>query len=295
MKLSGSIVALVTPMFINGDVDYSSLEELVEKQIESGTDAIVILGSTGEAITLNVKEKIAIIEHVVKKANGRIPIIVGSNQNGTIQTIEQTKKFSELGVDAFLLSCPAYVKPTQEGLKTHFKKIAQSIDLPIFLYNIPGRACCDLEPNSVIELSKIPNIVGIKESSGEVDRVATIVNGTESDFIVLSGDDNLALRMIKSGAKGVVSVAANLVPSLIKELTKNALAKNFNIAAEIEQKITKLNEKLFVESNPIPVKWALYKLGLIDKGIRLPLTFLSPEYQGQVNEVLKIEGILIKS
>ncbi len=289
---SGSVVALVTPMHMDGAVDYSNLNSLIELHIKEGTDAIVILGSTGEASTIDLDEKILIIKSVVKQAAGRIPIIVGSNQNGTDQTIEITKRFAALGANGCLLACPSYVKPTQEGLKLHFTKIAEEVDIPIILYNIPGRTCCDLLPETVMELSCLANIVGIKEASCDVTRVSKIVKNAPSDFVVLSGEDKLTLNMIQEGARGVISVTANIAPKLVKELIKNALAENFDIAEAIDHKLSTLNEKLFVESNPIPVKWALNRLGIINKGIRLPLTHLSKRYTSELDSALNIDGLI---
>ncbi|NQY42897.1 MAG: 4-hydroxy-tetrahydrodipicolinate synthase [Legionellales bacterium] len=289
---TGSIVALITPMYKDGSIDYSTLNNLIELHIREGTDSIVILGSTGEASTIDLDEQISIVKSVVKQSAGRIPIIVGSNQNGTQKTIDVTKKFVELGVDACLLACPGYIKPTQEGLHAHFSKISSSVDIPLILYNIPGRTCCDLLPETVIELSKLPNIIGIKESSCKLQRVSQILDKCSSDFTLLAGEDKLALSMLQEGAKGVISVTANLAPILVKELIMNALAKKFDIAQTIDHKLSILYEKLFVETNPIPVKWAMNKLGIIDSGIRLPLTNLSPIYEDEVSRILSVDGLI---
>ncbi len=285
--LKGCMVALVTPMNNDGSIDFPSLNGLVDFHLESGTDALVILGSTGEASTITPSEKEEITKAVLKKVNGKIPVIVGTSEQGTEKTIELTRKMASLGVDACLIAPPPYIKPTQEGLKAHFSKIAQLVDIPIILYNHPGRTASDLSPELVGVLCQEPNIVAIKEASGFIERVAEIKKIAGNEFPVFSGDDPMNLDMIKHGADGVISVTANVAPKLVKEMVTLALAQDFSKADQVESKLAKLNEHLFVESNPIPIKWALYKLKYIEKGIRLPLLPLSSKYDADMSGALE--------
>lgn len=282
----GSLVAMVTPMLSDGSVDYKSAQKLVDMHISANTDGLVILGSTGEGTMLEHEEKLDFIRAIKDFSMGKIPVIVGCSGNSTAQTVQLAKSIDSIGVDGLLVPTPAYSKPTQNGLILHFTKIAQAVDLPIILYNNPPRAACDLISDSVIELSKLDNVISIKESSGELSRVSSILENATNGFVVLSGDDQMTLDMISKGASGVISVSCNVVPKLIKSLVDSASIGDIANAKLIDQKISCINEKLFVESNPIPVKWAMWRLGLIDDGIRLPLTRLSENYYTEIENAL---------
>lgn len=282
----GCLVALVTPMSPSGSIDDTSLRQLVEHHISAGVDGIVLLGTTGESATLTADEREHVIRTVVKQVKGRLPIIVGSSANGTLQTIELTKQAMNLGADACLVMTPSYIKPTQEGLLQHFSTIANEVPIPLILYNNPGRTACDMEPETVARLAKIPNIVGIKEASGSLAHAQKILSLCGDSLDVFSGDDDLTLEMMKLGAKGVISTTANVAPHLVQELCDAVLNGDLHVATSLNKKLQGLYKQLFVESNPIPVKWALSHLGLIPQGIRLPLTALSEEHQGSVVSAL---------
>ena len=290
---SGSIVALVTPMDNHGHIDFETLEKLVEFHINSGTDAIVSVGTTGESATLSIDENVRVIEKTVEFAKGRIPIIAGAGANATSEAIVMTKLLRDSGVAGCLSVVPYYNKPTQEGMFQHFKAIAECTDLPQLLYNVPGRTGSDMKPETVARLAKINNIVGIKEATGDISRVTKIKELAGKDFIVLSGDDATSLDAMKLGAEGVISVTNNLAPKDMADMCRYALAGDFAKAEEINARLMRLHHDLFIESNPIPVKWAAYRLGLIKSAhLRLPLTVLSEEVQPKVEEALKIAGLL---
>lgn len=284
----GSIVALVTPMTSNGEVDLNELKKLVDFHIEAGTHAIVSVGTTGESATLSIDENVDVILKTVEFASGRIPVIAGTGANATSEAILMTKRLNGSGVAGCLTVVPYYNKPTQEGMYQHFKAIAECTDIPQILYNVPGRTGSDMRPETVARLAEIENIVGIKEATGDISRVASIKKLAGEDFIVLSGDDATALEAMKLGAEGVISVTTNVAPKLMAEMCEFALEGEFAKADIINQKLMPLHNDLFVEANPIPVKWACYKLGLISQPLlRLPLTVLSDEAQPVVASALK--------
>ena len=284
---SGSMVALVTPMSGDGSVDQKSLENLVEFHIENGTDAIVAVGTTGESATLNEKEHCQVIKSVVEMADNRIPVIAGTGANSTTEAIELTQCAMQAGADACLLVTPYYNKPTQEGLYLHFKKIAESVAIPQILYNVPGRTAVDMLPETIARLAGISNIVGIKEATGDLQRGKQIIDECGDKLDVYSGDDDTAMELILLGARGDISVTANIAPKAMHEMCTAALAGDRETASQINNRLAALHKKLFVESNPIPVKWALYEMGLIPEGIRLPLTPLDSQYYDVIRDAIK--------
>ena len=288
---SGTMVALVTPMQADGSVDDASLKALVEFHIENGTDSILAVGTTGESATLDMKEHSDVIKKVVEYVAGRVPVIGGTGANSTTEALELTKNAKDAGCDACLLVTPYYNKPTQEGLYQHYKFIAESVDIPQILYNVPGRTACDMQPETVQRLSKVKNIVGIKEASGSVERIKKLVELCGSDFGVYTGDDDLACDAILAGATCSVSVTANVAPKLMHDMTTAAVEKNEAVAREADSKLRALHDAMFVETSPMPVKWALYDMGLIPEGIRLPLVPLSADKYEVVREAMKQAGI----
>ncbi|NBI13561.1 4-hydroxy-tetrahydrodipicolinate synthase [[Haemophilus] felis] len=290
---SGSIVALVTPMDDHGEVDFVTLKKLVEYHIAAGTDAIVSVGTTGESATLSIDENVKTILKTVEFADGRIPVIAGAGANATSEAIVMTKLLNDSGVAGCLSVVPYYNKPTQEGMYQHFKAIAECTDLPQILYNVPGRTGSDMLPETVGRLSKIDNIVGIKEATGDLSRVQKIKQLAGEDFIFLSGDDPTGLESMKLGGQGVISVTNNVAAADMAKMCDLALAGKFEEAEQINQRLAGLHKNLFVESNPIPVKWAAYRLGLIPYPIlRLPLTILSEGAQPIVEDALKQAGLI---
>lgn len=286
MKIPGAIVALVTPMHTDGSVAFNHLEQLIDFHIHAGTSAILILGTTGESPTLSAEEKTAIIKTTVQHAKGRIPIIVGTGSNCTTSSITMTKQAEQLGADAALLVNPYYNKPTQEGLYQHYHAIATSSALPQILYNIPGRTSGDVLPETVIRLSQHKNIIGIKECSGDFDRVAQFRRHCRTDFQIWSGDDDNVGDFIPAGGDGVISVAANIAPQLVQAHCEALLNNDTNTAAPLGHKLKLLCSALFIETNPIPCKWALAQMGFIPTGIRLPLVPLSEQAKATVLEAL---------
>lgn len=284
---SGSMVALVTPMHADGRVDQASLEKLVEFHVENGTDAIIAMGTTGESATLNEKEHCQVIKQVVDMAANRIPVIAGTGANSTTEAIELTQCAMTAGADACLLVTPYYNKPTQEGLYQHFKKIAESVAIPQILYNVPGRTAVDMLHETVVRLSGIANIVGIKDATGDLQRGEKLIAECGDKLDIYSGDDATAMELILMGAKGDISVTANVAPKAMHEMCAAALAGDRAAAESINQRLLALHSKLFVESNPIPVKWALYEMGLIPEGIRLPLTVLDAQYHDVIRAAIK--------
>ena len=284
---SGSMVALVTPMHKDGSVDQESLARLVEFHVENGTDAIVAVGTTGESATLNEQEHCQTIKQIVELANNRVPVIAGTGANSTSEAIELTKCAMDAGADACLLVTPYYNKPTQEGLYQHFKTIAENVAIPQILYNVPGRTAVDMLPETVARLADIANIVGIKEATGDLQRGKQIMDECGDKLDVYSGDDATAMELILMGAKGDISVTANVAPKLMHEMCAAALAGDRETARRINERLIPLHQKLFVESNPIPVKWALYDMGLIPEGIRLPLTVLDAKYHEVIRDAVK--------
>ena len=291
--IQGSIVAIVTPMFEDGSVDWKGLEKLVEWHIEQGTNSIVAVGTTGEASTLSMAEHTQVIKEVIRVANKRIPIIAGTGANSTHEAIELTKEAKELGADAALLVTPYYNKPTQEGLYQHYKAIAAAADMPMILYNVPGRTGVDLDNETVIRLADIPQIIGIKDATGDVARGQALLEGLKGkDMTVYSGDDATAYQLIALGALGNISVTANVAPKEMSEVCAAAIAGDAERAEQLNAKVANLHNILFCESNPIPVKWALHDMGLIGAGIRLPLTPLAEQYRAPLHAALADAGVI---
>lgn len=291
-RLGGSIVAIVTPMQADGAVDYKCLEALVEWHIAEGTDGIVAVGTTGESATLDVDEHLEVIRRVIATAKGRVPVIAGTGANSTREAIELTRAAAAAGADACLVVTPYYNKPPQEGLFQHYKAIAEAVAVPIILYNVPGRTGCDMQPITVMRLARLPNIVGLKEAVGTAERRAALLAlPLPKDFVLLSGDDETAREAILAGFKGDISVTANIAPRLMHELCAAARAGDADKAAAIDQQLLPLHQHLFVEPNPIPVKWALHSMGRIPAGLRLPLVPLSTTAEPTVRAALKAAGI----
>ncbi|WP_368678265.1 4-hydroxy-tetrahydrodipicolinate synthase [Acinetobacter lactucae] len=290
--IQGSIVAIVTPMLKDGGVDWKGLEKLVEWHIEQGTNSIVAVGTTGEASTLSMEEHTQVIKEIIRVANKRIPIIAGTGANSTREAIELTKAAKDLGADAALLVTPYYNKPTQEGLFQHYKAIAEAVELPLILYNVPGRTGVDLSNDTAVRLAEISNIVGIKDATGDVPRGKALIEALNGKMAVYSGDDETAWELMLLGADGNISVTANIAPKAMSEVCAVAIAKDEQQAKALNNKIANLHNILFCESNPIPVKWALHEMGLIDTGIRLPLTPLAEQYREPLRNALKDAGII---
>ena len=288
----GSIVALITPM-THGEVNYEELKNLVEHHVQAGTHAIVSVGTTGESTTLSIEENVKVIKKTVEFADDRIPIIAGTGSNATSEAVTMTKLLANSGVAGCLSVVPYYNKPTQEGMYQHYKAIAESTDLPQILYNVPGRTGSDLKPETIGRLSKIENIVGVKEATGDLSRLPLIKELAGEDFIFLSGDDATGLESMKLGGQGVISVTNNVAAADMAKMCELALAGKFEEAEVINQRLNALHHDLFVEANPIPVKWAAYKLGLVSEpNLRLPLTTLSEEAQPKVLAALKQAGLI---
>lgn len=292
--IHGSIVALVTPMLNDGSVDWAALKKLVDWHVEQGTHAIVAVGTTGESATLDMQEHAEVIQAVIQAANGRIPVIAGTGANSTREAIELTQAAKDLGAAAALLVTPYYNKPTQEGLYQHHKAIAEAVDIPQILYNVPGRTGVDMSNDTIVRLSAIDGIIGVKDATGDLNRGHDLINRVPKDFAVYSGDDATAYRLILLGAKGNISVTANVVPDVMSQICEAALAGNREEAEQLNNSIAILHQILFCESNPIPVKWALSDMGMFGTGIRLPLTVLAESYQPQIHQALIDTGILTR-
>ncbi len=287
----GSMVAMITPMKEDGSVDGDALRRLVEFHVKAGTDAIVAVGTTGESATLDEPEHCQVISQVVELAAGRIPVIAGTGANSTSEAITLTRCAQQAGASACLLVTPYYNKPTQQGLYLHHKAVAEAVDISQILYNVPGRTACDMLPDTVARLAKIPNIIGIKEATGDLRRLHQIRELCGMDFAVYSGDDATGCEMMLQGGDGVISVTSNVAPNLMHEMCQAAMAGNRELAERLNQKLSGLHTALFVESNPIPVKWALMEMGLAAQGIRLPLTWLSESAQPKVKAAMQQAGI----
>ncbi|MES2624273.1 MAG: 4-hydroxy-tetrahydrodipicolinate synthase [Pseudomonadota bacterium] len=295
--ISGSIVALVTPMKPDGEIDYPTLTALVEWHVAEGTNAIVAVGTTGESATLTVEEHYQVIEHIVNVVAKRIPVIAGTGANSTSEAIEWTAAAKDIGADACLLVTPYYNKPSQRGLFEHYKKIASEVAIPQILYNVPGRTACDLLPDTIYELAKLPNIVGIKEATGNLARGKEIMARCGAEFLVYSGDDATALDLIIAGAQGNIGVTANVIPRIMARICKLGLAgqtdkTSAEEAQTLNAKIADLHRDLFLEANPVPVKWALQVMGKMDRGIRLPLVEFDPKFQAVLRSTLTKTGVL---
>jgi 4-hydroxy-tetrahydrodipicolinate synthase len=290
--LSGSLVAIVTPMLADGALDLPSLKSLIDWHVQQGTDGIVIVGTTGESPTVDVEEHCGLIRAAVEHAAGRVPVIAGTGGNSTREAIELTRYAKSVGADYSLSVVPYYNKPVQEGLYQHFRVIAEACELPMLLYNVPSRTVADMSNDTVLRLAQIPNIVGIKEATSNIDRVTDLLARKPRNFIVLSGDDSTGLSYIMLGGKGVISVTANVAPSPMHEMCAAALAGDYAKAIEVNNRLFPLHKNLFLESNPIPVKWALHKMGRIAAGIRLPLTPFDARYHETLAESLRGAGCL---
>lgn len=291
-RLQGSMTALVTPMTADGAVDYDALARLIEWQIESGTHALVAVGTTGESATLSMKEHGDVIEFFVKQVAGRIPVIAGTGANNTAEAIELTAHAKAVGADFALLVVPYYNKPTQEGLYQHYKTIAEAVDIPQILYNVPGRTVVDMNKDTVARLADISNIVAIKDATGDLVRGKALIERVGERLVVLSGDDPTALELMKFGAKGNISVTSNVAPKAMSEIFSLALAGKFDEASVINQGIEHLHKELFCESSPQPAKYALHKMGMIDTGIRLPLVWLSAGNQSIIDQALQKANLI---
>jgi 4-hydroxy-tetrahydrodipicolinate synthase len=288
----GSMVAIATPMQEDGSVDFNALDKLVDFHLQNQTDVIIPAGTTGESATLDHEEHCQVIKRVVDRVNGRVPVIGGTGANSTWEAISLTRCAAEAGVDACLLVTPYYNKPTQEGLYQHYKKIAEEVDIPQILYNVPSRTACDMLPATVARLAQLKNIVGVKEASGDMTRAVEIQQSCGPDFMVVSGEDGQAMESILAGGHGVISVTANVAPRLMHEMCAAALAGDREKAEALNAQLEDLHRDLFIESNPIPTKWSLHEMGLIPGGIRLPLTPLDEQYHETMRAALLKAGSL---
>lgn len=287
----GSIVALITPMHDDGRVDDDALRRLVDFHVAEGTCAIVAVGTTGESATLDHAEHCAVIRRVVELAAGRIPVIAGTGANSTTEAINLTQCARQAGADAALLVTPYYNKPTQEGLYLHHKAVAVAVDIPQILYNVPGRTACDMLPATTARLARIPNIIGIKDATGDLGRLNQLKESCGDGFDLFSGDDATACEFILGGGHGVISVTANVAPRLMQEMCAAALAGERDRALAVNERLDALHHDLFIQSNPIPVKWAVAEMGLSPKGIRLPLTWLTEDAQPRVRAAMTRAGV----
>jgi 4-hydroxy-tetrahydrodipicolinate synthase len=285
--IQGSIVALVTPMDENGAVDKDSLKRLVEFHIAEGTDALVAVGTTGESATLDEQEHCDVIKAVVEYVGGRIPVIAGTGANSTTEAINLTRLAKEAGADACLIVTPYYNKPTQEGLYLHYKAINDAVDIPQILYNVPGRTACDMLPETVGRLAHLKNIVGVKEATGDLSRVKKIRDLTGDDFAIYTGDDATSREFCLLGGNGTITVTGNVAPKLVHEMIMLAITGHDETSLEIDKKLAALHKNLFIQSNPIPVKWAVAEMGLMGKGIRLPLTWLTEDCFDAVRDAMR--------
>ncbi|HPW29636.1 MAG TPA: 4-hydroxy-tetrahydrodipicolinate synthase [Rhodoferax sp.] len=290
--ITGSIVALITPMQDDGSVDYPALRKLIDWHIAEGTDCIGVVGTTGESPTVNVEEHCEIIRVSVEQSAGRVPIMAGCGANSTSEAIELARFAKKVGADCQLQVVPYYNKPTQEGQYLHFKAIAEAVDLPVVLYNVPGRSVADMAHDTVLRLAQVPGIVGIKEATGNIERAQWLIKEAPKGFAIYSGDDPTAVALMLCGGHGNVSVTANIAPRLMHELCVAAIAGQVTRAMEIQLQLLPLHKALFVESNPIPVKWAAARMGLCGHALRLPLTPLSPGQQPSLERVMHASGLI---
>jgi len=290
--ITGSIVAIVTPMHEDGSLDLPGMRRLVDFHVQEGTDAIVVVGTTGESPTVNVEEHHELIRLVVEHSAGRVPVIAGTGANSTAEAIEMTVFARQAGATAALSVVPYYNKPTQEGLYRHFRAIAEAVDIPLILYNVPGRTVADMSNDTTLRLAQIPNVVGVKDATGNIDRGCELIVRAPEGFAVYSGDDPSACALMLLGAQGNISVVANVAPRLMHEMCAAAVKGDLIGARELHFRLLGLHRQLFCEANPIPVKWACQELGLIKEGIRLPLTPLSPECHERVRLALHQAGLL---
>ncbi len=286
------MVAMATPMSASGEVDYAALSVLVDFHLEQGSDALVPVGTTGESATLSVAEHHEVIHRVVQQVAGRIPVIAGTGANATTEAIELTRYAHEAGADACLLVTPYYNKPTQEGLVRHYRAIAEAVPIPQILYNVPGRTACDMLPETAARLSELEPIIGIKEASGDLQRIRRLRELCDDAFIIISGDDETSMETLLNGGQGVITVTGNVAPRLMHEMCQAALDGDEETARGCDRKLERLHRDLFVESNPIPVKWCLHRMGLIPDGIRLPLTPLSEAHHETLCAALRAAEVL---
>ncbi len=294
--IQGSLVALVTPMTADNEVDWEAYERLIEWHIASGTDGIVTMGTTGESPTLSIEEHNEVVSFTVNKVAGRVPVIAGTGGNSTAEAIELTEHAKNAGADISLQVVPYYNKPTQEGLYQHFKTIAEAVNMPMWLYNVPGRTVADLKNDTVLRLAEIPNIVGLKDATGDIARAIDLLRRLpgvvgDKEFAVYSGNDDSALALMLVGGSGVISVTANIMPHEMHEMAQAAVAGNVAVARAINDRLMPLHQKLFCEPNPVAPKWALYRMGRIGSGIRLPLTMLSQPNQSVVEKAMREAGV----
>ncbi|THC44558.1 4-hydroxy-tetrahydrodipicolinate synthase [Massilia sp. Mn16-1_5] len=290
--IKGSIVAIVTPMFEDGSLDKDGLRKLIDWHVEEGTDGIVIVGTTGESATVTPEEHVELIKLTVDHVAGRIPVIAGSGGNSTAEAIALTRAAKEVGADASLQVVPYYNRPTQEGMYRHFKAIAEAVDLPVILYNVPGRTVADMSNETIARLSTIPNIVGVKDATGNIGRGIELLRMVDKSFAVYSGDDPTAMTLMFCGGAGNISVTANVAPRAMHELCVAAMAGDVKRAVEINNRVLDLHAKLFVEPNPVPVKWALAEMGKMPSGLRLPLAPLSEPFHDTVRGALRAAGLV---
>lgn len=294
--ISGSIVALVTPMLMDGSVDYETLHRLVEWHVKEGTDAIVSVGTTGESATLGQEEHCQVIRRTIEFVNKRIPVIAGTGANATSEALHLTKRAAEMGADACLLVTPYYNKPTQEGLYRHYMTIADGVDVAQVLYNVPGRTAVNMAVETSVRLSHHENIIGLKEAADDsADRVASLRERCGDEFALYSGNDDSGRQFVLNGGNGVISVTANVAPKLMHQMMAAALGGDREGAAKLDRTLKLLHERLFVQSSPIPVKWALQQMGLMQEGIRLPLTWLEREFHQDVREAMRLAGVIEES
>ena len=291
--LIGSLVAIVTPMSDDGNIDYSAFKKLIDWHVESGTKGIVVAGTTGESATLTVDEHTALIEAAVAHAAGRVPIIAGTGANSTTEAIELSLHAKRVGASYSLSVVPYYNKPSQEGLYLHFRTIAEAVDIPLILYNVPSRTVADLANETVFRLAEIENIIGIKDATADMGRGSELISKTPEDFAVYSGDDASFLPLMMLGSQGVISVTANIVPKQMQEVCDAIQSKDFQLAKKINDQLLMLHTNLFVEANPIPVKWGLKRMGRIGEGIRLPLTSMNTQFEHIILESLADAEVLV--
>jgi 4-hydroxy-tetrahydrodipicolinate synthase len=289
--ITGSIVAIITPMQDDGSLDFGRFKSLIDFHINEGTDGIVVVGTTGESPTVNVDEHKELIRVAVEHSAGRIPIIAGTGGNSTVEAMELSAAAKKAGADALLSVVPYYNKPGQEGLYRHFRTIAEHVDAPLIVYNVPSRTVADIANDTVLRLAQLPNVVGIKDATGNMERCSDLMRRAPKNFAVYSGDDASCLALMLLGGHGVISVTANVAPRLMHEMCMAALSGNLAKARELNNKLLPLHQKLFVEANPIPVKWAAAQMGLVGMGIRLPLTPMAQQNQDVIKEALREAGI----
>jgi len=291
--ITGSLVAIVTPMLEDGRLDLASFKGLIDWHIAEGTDGIVVVGTTGESPTVDFDEHKALIKLAVDHAKGRIPVIAGTGGNSTAEAIELTESAKKNGATASLSVVPYYNKPTQEGLYRHFRKIAEAVDLPMILYNVPGRTVADLHNDTTLRLAQVPGIIGIKDATANMERGTDLIRRASRDFAIYSGEDAAALPLLLLGCHGVISVTANVAPRLMHEMCAAALVGDVKKSRELNLRLLPLHQKLFVEANPIPVKWALAQMGMIEAGLRLPMTPLSEQFHETVRQALADAGVVL--